>query len=79
MLWIMLSMLGILAVAGLIVVYTAFPHRGESVPHVPWVGEVMQKGVERLPTLDNTVDQRPDQQPDHRPGVDAGRAESARR
>ncbi len=56
MLWIMLSMLGILALAGLIVVYVAFPYRGERVPHAAWVGDALQKGVERLPTIDNTVD-----------------------
>lgn len=50
---ILLAMLAILVVAGLVVVYVAFPHRGEDVPHTPWVGDAMRKGVNRLPTLDN--------------------------
>jgi len=54
MFWILLAMLGIIVVAGLVVVYVAFPHRGEEVPTAPWVGEAMRRGVERLPTLDNT-------------------------
>jgi|1186.fasta_scaffold119443_2 hypothetical protein len=51
--WIILAMLLIVAVAGLVVVYVAFPHRGEEMPHTPWVGEALRKGVKRLPTLDN--------------------------
>jgi hypothetical protein len=51
--WILLAMLLIVAVAGLVVVYVAFPHRGEEMPHTPWVGEALRKGVNRLPTLDN--------------------------
>ncbi|HSJ22045.1 MAG TPA: hypothetical protein VK964_15860 [Nocardioidaceae bacterium] len=50
---ILLTMLVIVLVAGLVVVYVAFPHRGEDVPRTPWVGEAMRKGVEKLPTLDN--------------------------
>jgi hypothetical protein len=50
---IVLTMLVILAIAGLIVVYVAFPHRGEDVPHAPWVGEALRNGVNSLPTLDN--------------------------
>ena len=53
MLSIVLTMLVILVIAGLVVVYVAFPHRGEEVPHVPWVGEAMRTGVNSLPTLDN--------------------------
>jgi hypothetical protein len=50
---ILLTMLVIVLVAGVVVVYVAFPHRGEDVPRTPWVGEAMRKGVEKLPTLDN--------------------------
>jgi hypothetical protein len=53
MLSILFAMLIIVALAGLVVLYVAFPHRGEDVPHVPWVGEAMRKGVDTLPTLDN--------------------------
>jgi len=47
-------MLGILVLAGLVVLYVAFPHRGEDVPAVPWVGDAMRKGVSALPTIDET-------------------------
>jgi hypothetical protein len=50
---ILLTMILILALAGVIVLYVAFPHRGEDVPHTPWVGEALRKGVNSLPTLDN--------------------------
>ena len=50
---IILTMLVILAIAGVVVLYVAFPHRGEDVPHTPWVGEALRKGVHALPTIDN--------------------------
>jgi hypothetical protein len=50
---IVLTMIVILAIAGVIVLYVAFPHRGEEVPHTPWVGDALRKGVNALPTLDN--------------------------
>jgi hypothetical protein len=50
---IMLAMLGIVLLAGLVVVYVAYPHRGQDVPRAPWIGEAMRKGVDRMPTLDN--------------------------
>ena len=53
MISILLAMLGIILLAGLVVVYVAYPHRGEEVPNAPWVGDAMRKGVHLLPTLDN--------------------------
>ena len=53
MLSIVFAMLVILATAGAVVLYVAYPHRGEEVQHTPWVGEAMRKGVDALPTLDN--------------------------
>ncbi|MGZ4469483.1 MAG: hypothetical protein ACXVXB_13450 [Nocardioidaceae bacterium] len=58
MIWIVLAMLLIVALACVVVVYVAFPHRGEEVPNAPWVGEAMRKGVNALPTLDNQREQR---------------------
>lgn len=52
MLWISLVMLLILVAAAAVVVYVAYPHRGEEVPVAPWVGEAMKRGVEALPTLE---------------------------
>ena len=50
---VLLAMLGIVLLAGLVVLYVAYPHRGQEVPNAPWIGEVMRRGVARLPTLDN--------------------------
>ena len=52
-LWLLLVLLAALALAGLVVAYVAYPHRGEEMPRAPWLGEAMKKGVEALPTLDN--------------------------
>jgi hypothetical protein len=53
------AMLVILVLAGAVVLYVAFPHRGEDVPHLPWVGRAMRKGVASAPTLDNTSEDAP--------------------
>jgi hypothetical protein len=50
---VLIAMLGIVVLAGLVVVYVAYPHRGQEVPSAPWVGRAMRRGVRRLPTLDN--------------------------
>jgi hypothetical protein len=55
---IMLAMLGIVLLAALVVLYVAFPHRGQEVPNAPWVGDAMRKGVNLLPTLDNQSDEQ---------------------
>jgi hypothetical protein len=55
------SMLVILVLAGVVVLYVAFPHRGEDVPHLNWVGRLMRKGVDNVPTLDNTAEDAPAQ------------------
>ena len=47
MLVIVLVMLVILVLAGLVVLYVAFPHRGEEVPRPPWLGEAMAQGRRR--------------------------------
>lgn len=53
MLYIVFAMTVIMLVAGVVVLYVAFPHRGEEMPHTPWIGDTLRKGVDRLPTLDN--------------------------
>ena len=58
MISILLAMLGIVLLAGLVVLYVAYPHRGEEVPNAPWVGDAMRKGVNLLPTLDNQTDEQ---------------------
>jgi hypothetical protein len=51
-----IAMLVILVLAGLVVLYVAFPHRGEELPAAPWLGDAMRKGVDSAPTLDNTAE-----------------------
>jgi len=52
-----LLMFAILLVAGAVVVYVAYPHRGEEVPGAPWLGEAMQRGVDTVgDLLDRPVD-----------------------
>ena len=50
--FIVLAMFFILLLAGAVVLYAAFPHRGEELPGVPWVGEALGKAVDAVPTLD---------------------------
>jgi hypothetical protein len=51
MIFILLAMLVILAVAGLVVVYVAYPHRGEEMPSASWVGQALKRTVDAVPTL----------------------------
>jgi hypothetical protein len=61
---ILFAMIGILLLAGVVVIYVAYPHRGEDVPNAPWVGDALRKGVNLLPTLDNqTEEQKYDARP----------------
>jgi hypothetical protein len=45
------AMLVVLLVAGLVVVYVAYPHRGQEVPRASWLGEAMTRAVEAAPLL----------------------------
>ncbi|WP_067440599.1 hypothetical protein [Nocardioides jensenii] len=51
MLPIVLMMLVILVLAAAVVLYVAFPHRGEDLPAVPWVGTALRKSVDAMPSL----------------------------
>jgi hypothetical protein len=51
--FIVISMVVIVAVAGLVVAFTAFPHRGEEMPGVPWLGEAMDRASGAMPTLEH--------------------------
>lgn len=46
-------MLLILLLAGSVLVYVTYPHRGEEVPRASWLGQAMRRGVDQLPTIDN--------------------------
>jgi hypothetical protein len=65
-----IAMLVILVLAGLVVLYVAFPHRGEEVPAAPWLGDALRKGVEAAPTLDNPASGlAPEPTPEPEPGA----------
>lgn len=44
---------GVLVAAG-VAVYVAYPHRGEEMPVAPQLGNAMRKGVDALPTLEDS-------------------------
>ena len=52
MLFIVIAMLVCLALAGLVVLYVAYPHRGEKMPAVPWFGDALGKAADAAPVLD---------------------------
>ena len=52
MLFVVISMLVILVIAGLVVLYVAYPHRGEEVPAAPWLGTAMSRATDAAPVLD---------------------------
>lgn len=58
MLAIAIVMILILVFAGLVLVYVAYPHRGEEVPAASWLGEAMERAVEAAPTLGGEDDGR---------------------
>jgi hypothetical protein len=41
-----------LVLAAVVMVYAAYPYRGEQTPVTPSLGRAMQRGVEALPTVD---------------------------
>ena len=50
-----------LVLAAAVIVYAAFPYRGEETPVSPLVGDVLRRGVRSLPTIDpraHEADQR---------------------
>lgn len=51
---ILLTMLVIVAVAGLVLFYVAFPHRGETPEKAEWLGDAMSRAADRFTTLDET-------------------------
>ena len=61
MLSIVISMVVIVVLAGLVVTFVAYPHRGEDVPGASWLGDSMSRAVDVLPTLDNTAEDDDDQ------------------
>lgn len=52
MLFIAIAMLVILALAGVVLLYAAFPHRGAQVPAAPWLGDAMERVSDVVPVLE---------------------------
>jgi hypothetical protein len=73
-----LLMLGILVVAGVVVVYVAFPHRGEEVPGAPWLGDAVKRGVDTVGELIERPGERLDEHLADRAGDDRERAHTHR-
>ena len=72
---IVVAMVVIVLLAGVVVVYVAFPHRGEDLPGAPWLGRLMRKGARSLPT----VEPEPGDEPAHLLGevlIEAGSADA---
>jgi hypothetical protein len=66
---ILITMVVIVAIAALVMFYVAFPHRGEAPAQGEWLGEVMNRAADALPTLDETdgdAAARPRPEPDSR-------------
>lgn len=59
MLVIYLGLVIILALAGLVTLYVAYPHRGEDIPHAEWLSNAMtrsnDKVNEKLASMDETL------------------------
>jgi hypothetical protein len=50
-LFVLIAMLVVLVVAALVVVYVAYPHRGQDVPRAGWLGEAMTRAADAAPLL----------------------------
>ena len=60
-----------LVLAAVVMVYAAYPYRGEETPVTPRLGNAMKRGVKSLPTLDGDEQ---DRQPGQRVSQDAAGA-----
>ena len=74
MLPIAVAMLVIVLIAAAVVVYVAYPHRGEELPVLPQLGEAMAKAVDQLPTVDQTAPESEQAQGATRAGSHGARA-----
>ena len=52
MLAVVIVMVLILLLAGGIAMYVAYPHRGEEIPYVPWLGDAMNKAADAAPLIE---------------------------
>jgi flagellar basal body-associated protein FliL len=59
---IIVVMIVILLLAGLVVAYVAYPHRGEDLPAAPWLGDAMNRAADAAPLIETEYD---DSDPSH--------------
>ncbi|MDQ6522395.1 hypothetical protein RB608_02235 [Nocardioides sp. LHD-245] len=53
MLFVGLAVVLSLVVSAAVALYVAYPHRGEKMPVVPWLGDAMGRAVEAAPVLED--------------------------
>ncbi|WGX98681.1 hypothetical protein [Nocardioides sp. L-11A] len=53
MLFVGLAVLLSLAVSAGVALYVAYPHRGEKMPVVPWLGDAMGRAIDAAPVLED--------------------------
>lgn len=53
MLTLVITMLIIVLLAAVVVMYVAFPHRGEDLPGARWLGKLVRRSVTALPVERN--------------------------
>lgn len=52
MLYLVLAMVVSLIAAGLVAAFVAYPHRGRTMPLVPWLGRLLGRAADTAPTID---------------------------
>lgn len=52
MLYLNIAMIASLLVAGAVLFYVAYPHRGETAPGVPWLGEALGRAADAAPVIE---------------------------
>ena len=53
MLVVVLAMILIVATAGLVATYVAYPARGRQLPRAPWLGDALARGANRMGLVDD--------------------------
>ena len=53
MLFVALAVLLSLVVSAVVALYVAYPHRGEQMPVLPWLGDAIGRAVDAAPVLDD--------------------------
>ena len=57
---VLVTMAVVLVVAVLALAYAAYPHRGEPVPGAAWIGDVLERATDAVPTIrDGDLDPEP--------------------